>query len=98
MRDVKGAQIQPSPQGITLLKLQLVRISYFSGNLYGSTRVYEIPAKGEFVIVHNETWFIKVLHHQVFKVCKVRRHESLITEEKNLVCVTNTETRYWLQC
>lgn len=94
MRDVKGAQIQPSPQGITLLKLQLVRISYFSGNLYGSTRVYEITAK----VVHNETWFIKVLHHQVSKVCKVRRHESLITEEKNLVCVTNTETRYWLQC
>lgn len=49
-------------------------------------------------VVHNETWFIKVLHHQVSKVCKVRRHESLITEEKNLVCVTNTETTYWLQC
>lgn len=46
-------------------------------------------------VVHNKTWFIKVLHHQVSKVCKVRRHESL---EKNLVCVTNTETRYWLQC
>lgn len=43
-------------------------------------------------VVHNKTWFIKVLHHQVSKVCKVRRHESLITEEKNLVCVTNTET------
>lgn len=32
-------------------------------------------------VVHNETWFIKVLHHQVSKVCKVRRHESLITED-----------------
>lgn len=61
MRDVKGAQIQPSPQGITLLKLQLVRISYFSGNLYGSTRVYEIPAKGEFVCSSLKCYIIRSL-------------------------------------
>lgn len=27
-------------------------------------------------VVHNKTWFIKVLHHQVSKVCKVRRHRG----------------------